>query len=241
MIGLGTIINAAGVLLGGAMGLAFGKLLKQRFQDILNCACGISVIFIGGAGALQKMLVIQDDVLASQGTMMIIASLCIGALVGEWINLEYRTEEFGEWLKKKSHSEKDPLFVEGFVTTSLTICIGAMAILGPINDALYADYSILLAKAVLDAIIVLTLTASFGKGCIFSVIPILVMEGSVTAFAKLIQPVMTPQALDNLSLVGSMLIFCVGINLVFGKKIKVANLLPSLVAAVGCAFLPFFS
>ena len=106
-----------------------------------------------------------------------------------------------------------------------------MAILGPINDVLYGDISILLAKAVLDSVIVFAMTASYGKGCVFSVIPVVCIQGFFSLCARLIEPVMTDAALANLSLVGSILIFAVGINLVFGKKIKVADFLPALIVA----------
>lgn len=239
MFGLGTIINVAGVLVGGLLGALLGKKLAARFQNILSCAAGICVIFIGAGGAFSEMLSVQSDTLSAGGSMMLIASVCIGAVLGELLNLEKRTEQFGSWLKARTKSDKDAGFVEGFVTASLTICIGAMAVIGPIRDGIYGDYSILLTKSILDAIIIMVLTASYGKGCVFSAIPILVFEGLITVLAKLIQPLMTPAALSNLSFVGSVLIFCVGINLVFGKKIKVANLLPSVIVAAAWAFLPF--
>ena len=239
MFGLGTIINVAGVLVGGLLGALLGKKLAARFQNILSCAAGICVIFIGAGGAFSEMLSVQSDTLSAGGSMMLIASVCIGAVLGELLNLEKRTEQFGSWLKARTKSDKDAGFVEGFVTSSLTICIGAMAVIGPIRDGIYGDYSILLTKSILDAIIIMVLTASYGKGCVFSAIPILVFEGLITVLAKLIQPLMTPAALSNLSFVGSVLIFCVGINLVFGKKIKVANLLPSVIVAAAWAFLPF--
>lgn len=239
MFGLGTIINVAGVLVGGLLGALLGKKLAARFQNILSCAAGICVIFIGAGGAFSEMLSVQSDTLFAGGSMMLIASVCIGAVLGELLNLEKRTEQFGSWLKARTKSDKDAGFVEGFVTASLTICIGAMAVIGPIRDGIYGDYSILLTKSILDAIIIMVLTASYGKGCVFSAIPILVFEGLITVLAKLIQPLMTPAALSNLSFVGSVLIFCVGINLVFGKKIKVANLLPSVIVAAAWAFLPF--
>ncbi len=239
MFGLGTIINVAGVLVGGLLGALLGKKLAARFQNILSCAAGICVIFIGAGGAFSEMLSVQSDTLSAGGSMMLIASVCIGAVLGELLNLEKRTEQFGSWLKVRTKSDKDAGFVEGFVTASLTICIGAMAVIGPIRDGIYGDYSILLTKSILDAIIIIVLTASYGKGCVFSAIPILVFEGLITVLAKLIQPLMTPAALSNLSFVGSVLIFCVGINLVFGKKIKVANLLPSVIVAAAWAFLPF--
>ena len=113
-----------------------------------------------------------------------------------------------------------------------------MAIVGAIQDGLEGDYSILATKAILDLIIIMVMTASMGKGCLFSAIPVAVLQGGVTLLAGLLRPVMTEAALSNISLVGSVLIFCVGINLVWGKKVRVANLLPAVVLAVIAAFLP---
>lgn len=241
MPGLGTIINAAAIIVGGAFGLLFGKAMKPRVQETLMSACGVCVLFLGIAGAMEKMLTLADNgKLASGGTMMIIASLALGALIGELINIEGAMERFGEWLKKITKSDGDGGFVDGFVTASLTVCIGAMAVVGSIQDGILGDYSTLTAKAILDLIIIMIMTAGKGKGCIFSAVPVVIFQGAVTALSKLIEPAMTSAALDNLSLVGSILIFCVGVNLVWGKKIKVANVLPSIVLAVGCAFVPFF-
>ena len=238
MIGLGTILNVIGVLVGGVAGLLFGKRFNPRFQDILTNANGLCVVFLGIAGTLEEMMSVENGHLTSGGTMMMVASLAIGSLIGEWINLEQRMEDFGYWLREKTKSEGDNAFVEGFVTASLTICIGAMAVVGPIQDALEHNYSTLMTKAVLDAIIILVMTASMGKGCIFSAIPIALFQGSITILARFIEPLMTPQALSNLSLTGSILIFCVGTNIVWGKRIKVANMLPAIVIAVICALIP---
>ena len=237
MIGMGTLINAACVLLGGALGFLFGKALKQRYQDIMVAGCGLSTIFIGASGALKYMLVIADGALATSGEMMLVISMCLGALIGEVLDIEHHIERFGEWLRLQSHSERDPRFIEGFTSASFTLCIGAMAIIGPMNDALYHDYTLLVTKGILDAIIVMALTSSLGKGAVFSVIPLVLWQGLMTLLATLIGPLMTEAELANLSLVGSVLIFCVGINLVFGKKVKVANFLPALVIAVVRAML----
>ena len=232
MIGLGTLINAACVLLGGALGFLFGKALKQRYQDTMVAACGLSTIFIGAAGAFKYMLNINGGALSTSGEMMLVISMCLGGLAGEVLNIEHHIERFGEWLRRKSHSERDPRFIEGFTSASFTLCIGAMAIIGPMNDALYHDYTLLVTKGILDAIIVMALTSSLGKGAVFSVIPLVLWQGLMTLLAALIGPLMTEAELANLSLVGSVLIFCVGINLVFGKKVKVANFLPALIVAV---------
>ena len=238
MIGLGTIINCAAIIVGGVFGLLFGKLLKERVQETLQKANGICVLFIGIAGAMEGMLRLSGSTLSSGRSMLIIASLALGALVGELINIEHWVERFGEWLKIKTGNAKDKDFVNGFVTASLTVCIGAMAVVGSIKDGIEGDISILTTKAILDLIIVMVMTCSLGKGCIFSAIPVAVFQGTITALARLIKPLMTEAASANLSLIGSVLIFCVGVNLVWGKKIKVANLLPSLVFAVAIYFIP---
>lgn len=237
MIGLGTIINTVAVIVGGIVGMLFGGLLKERHQETLNATCGVSVLFIAIAGAMEKMLSVDDGTITSGKSMFIVVILLLGAITGELINIEGLFERFGEWLKIKSGNAKDEKFVDGFLTTSFTICIGAMAVVGSIQDGLTGDYSILAIKAVLDLIIVIVLTSAMGKGCIFSAIPIFVLQGSMTLLAKVIEPLMTTAALDNLSMIGSILIFCVGINLVWGKKVRVANLLPAVIYAVAATFL----
>ena len=238
MVGLGTIINSAAIIVGGVFGHLFGKILNERIQDSLQKASGICVLFIGIAGAMEGMLKLSGSSLSAGRSMLIVASLALGALVGEILNIEHGFERFGEWLKVKTGNAKDKSFVEGFVTASLTVCIGAMAVVGSIKDGISGDYSILATKAILDFIIIMVMTCSLGKGCIFSAIPVAVFQGLITALARLIKPLMTDGALANLSLIGSILIFCVGVNLVWDKRIKVANLLPSLVFAVAIAFLP---
>lgn len=237
MIGLGTVINAAGVIIGGIVGMFAGKLIKQRAADMLVSCCGLSVIFIGAAGALEKMLTVTENGLEAGGSMLIVASLAIGGILGELINIDGRAQQLGEWLKEKSGSGGDTKFIGGFLSASYTICIGAMAVIGPMNDAIYGDYSILLTKTILDTVIVMVMAASCGKGTIFSVIPLVAIQGLFTVFGKVIEPYLTAAALGNLSMVGSILIFCVGINLLFGNKIKVANMLPSLVIAVIAAYI----
>lgn len=236
---MGTLINMAAIIVGGLLGLMVGKAISKRFQDILYMVCGISTLFIGIGGVMQHMLTIESGVLNTQGTMMVLASLTLGALIGESINIEKRFEQFGQWLKRKTGNSGDAAFIDAFVTASLTVCIGAMAIVGAIQDGMVGDYSILAAKSVLDLVIICVMTASMGKGCIFSAIPVGILQGSVTALAVVLKPVMTDAALSNLSYVGSILIFCVGLNLVWGKKVKVANMLPAVIIAVLWAFLPF--
>ena len=176
-------------------------------------ANGICVLFVGISGAIQEMMTVTSDGLESGGTMMIVGSFAIGSLLGEWINLEHRIEQFGNWLKVRTGNSTEKMFVNAFVTASLTVCIGAMAVVGSIQDGISGDHSTLVLKAVLDMLIICVMTASMGKGCIFAAIPVGIFQGVITLLARAIQPVMTERALSNLSLTGSMLIFCVGINL----------------------------
>lgn len=237
MTGLGTIINVAAIIAGGLIGVLFSKAISLRYQDTLMQANGICVLFVGISGAIQEMMTVTSDGLTSGGTMMIVVSFAVGSLLGEWINLEHRIVQFGNWLKVKTGNSREKMFVDGFVTASLTVCIGAMAVVGAIQDGISGDYSTLVLKAVLDMIIICVMTASMGKGCIFAAIPVGIFQGVITLLAKAIQPVMTERALSNLSLTGSMLIFCVGVNLLWEKKLKVANMLPAIVIALICAFL----
>ena len=238
MIGLGTMINTAAIVAGGVLGALFGRFLSDSAQDTLTKVCGVSTLFIAISGALEGMLTVEDGAVVSCGAMLIIGCLAIGAVIGELLNIEGGFERFGEWLKVKTGNARDKGFVNAFVTASLTVCIGAMAIVGSIQDGIAGDYSILATKAILDLIIIMVMSCSLGRGAVFSAIPVAVFQGSITALAGLVRPLMTEGALANLSLVGNVLIFCVGINLVWGKKIKVANLLPAIVIAVIAAFLP---
>lgn len=228
MIGLGTIINTLAVIFGGVVGILLKKGITERFEKILMQANGLAVIFIGIGGALQHMLVVDNGTISTQGTMLLIFSLVIGSLIGEWINIEARMETVGEKLKNAVKRKDDNRFVDGFVTTSLIICVGAMAIVGAMQDGLTGDSSMLVAKALLDFVIVAILTATYGIGAAFSAIPIFVYQGLITLIAALFGSIISDVLIAELSFVGSTLIFCVGVNLVKEKTFRVANMLPAL-------------
>lgn len=231
MAGLGTLINALAIIAGGIIGMVFGKKIPERMQETLLKVNGTAVLFIGIGGVMSKMLTIKDGVVNTQGSMMMIGSLAIGTVVGELLDLDGWMHRFGVCLQKKTGNGSDSHFIEGFVSASLTVCIGAMAIVGAIADGIDGNHSVLFAKAVLDLIIVMVMSASLGKGCLFSFIPVVILQGSVTLLAKLIAPLITTAALNHISYVGSVLIFCVGVNLVFDSKIRVANILPAILVA----------
>lgn len=236
MKGLGTLINVGAIIIGGLIGLTGGSLLKENIRDSLIKVNGVAVMFIGISGTIAAMMKVNGSTVTMNGTVMMIGSLAIGTVIGELIDIEGHFETFGEWLKAKTGNDGDREFVNAFVSASLTVCIGAMAIVGAIQDGLTGNYTTLLVKAILDFLIVMVMTASMGKGCIFSFIPVGVLQGCVTLLATLLSPVMTAAAQTNLSLVGNVLIFCVGVNLIRPKTFRVANILPSVVIAVIWAF-----
>ena len=234
MIGLGTIANTLTVLVGGVIGLMVGKRLTTRFQEtVLNAmALGVMVMSIGGI--LQEMLKAgADGRLESHGLIMMVISLAVGGFIGELLNIDKGFDRFGEWIKRVSHSENDLGFVNGFVTASLTFCVGAMAIVGAFEDGLKGNPNMLYLKAVMDGITAIIFTVAMGKGTIFSAVSILIYQGAFTILARLMAPIFTPAALSYLSYVGNVLILAIGWNMIHNaKKIRVANLLPAIVLAV---------
>lgn len=232
MFALGTIVNTIAVIAGGLTGMILKNGLKQRFHDIIMQGLGLAVLFVGASGAMSGMLKIVDGSLESTGTLILVLSMVLGAIIGEAINIELRIEQFGTFLKKKVKSE-DSRFVEGFVLTSLVICVGAMAIVGSFQDGLVGDSSILISKAMMDFVIVMVFASTLGVGTLFSAIPIFLYQGALTLCASILAPYFTDTAIAYLSFVGSVLIFAVGTNLCFDTKIKVGNLLPAI-------FIPVF-
>lgn len=232
MIGLGTIINTVAVVAGGLLGLLLKNGIAKRFEKILMQAMGLATIFIGAGGVLKYMLVLENGSFTTQGTMLLIFSLVIGCLLGQLLDIEDKMEKLGIKLKAAARIKNDNLFVEGFVTTSLIICVGAMAIVGAMEDGLSGDYSMLTAKAMLDFALVAILASTYGVGAMFSALPIFVYQGIITLIAAVFGAVISDTLIAQLSFVGSALIFCVGVNLVREKTFQVANMLPALLIPV---------
>ena len=222
MIGTGTIANVLAIIVGGSLGLLAKGGLKEHYQEGILKALGLATLFIGASGALAGMLTAENGVLSSAGTgktLAMILALALGALAGEFIDLDRRMEQLGAWLKAKADRGGDSQFIQGFVTASLTVCIGAMAIVGSIQDGLTGDAATLYTKSILDFMIVMIFASIYGKGAIFSALPVGVLQGAVTLCAGLVAPVFSDGVIANLSFLGNMLIFCVGVNLpalVFG-------------------------
>ena len=232
MIGLGTIVNTAAVVLGGGLGLLLKNGIAKKFETILMQALGLATVFIGAGGVLKYMLVVEDGNIATRGTMLLIFSLVIGCILGQLLDIESQMEKLGVRLKAAVRIKNDNRFVEGFVNTSLIICVGAMAIVGAMEDGLSGDSSTLIAKAVLDFALVVILASTYGVGAMFSAIPIFVYQGAISVIAAMFGAVISDVLIGELSFVGSALIFCVGVNLVREKTFRVANMLPALLIPI---------
>lgn len=232
MRGLGTIVNVLAILVGCGIGLLFKNGLKERFRTNMMQACGLATMFIGMAGAFEMIFTIKEGKLSSGSTMLIVLSLVIGGLLGELIDIEKRLDSVGEKLKKAVRSGGDTRFVEGFVTASLVTCVGAMAICGPLEEGLTGNSRTLLVKSILDLVIVAVFSSVYGIGAGFSALAVGVYQGLITLFAVWISPFLSDALILSLSGVGSVLIFAVGVNLLFPNKIRVGNLLPALLVPV---------
>jgi uncharacterized membrane protein YqgA involved in biofilm formation len=228
VIGLGTIVNVVAIIAGGIIGVFIKRGLPNRFKDTVVQAIGLSVCMIGISGALQGMFkVIEGGSIDKQYTMILIFSLIIGGLIGELINIEDKLDRVGNWFQYRFAKEGGS-FAQGFVTASLVFCVGAMAIVGSLEDGLLGNPSTLFAKSILDGVLSIVLASTMGIGVVFSAVPILIYQGGVTLLAGLVKPLLTDVVILQMSMVGSILILGIGINILEIKKVKVGNLLPAM-------------
>lgn len=216
----GTIVNAAGILLGSAIGAALHSRLPKGVVSTMLQAIGLMVLLLG----ISMALLGTDYVL-------MIASLVIGVAIGEVAGIERRLDAFAIWFRKRAHVG-DGRLAAGFVTASLIFCTGSMAILGAVEDGIGQEPKILYAKAALDALISLGLASAMGIGVALSAVPVFLYQGGITLLAANSQGVLAGGTLSLLSGVGGILLMGVGINLLEIKKINVANMLPSLLVAL---------
>lgn len=177
------------------------------------------------------MMHVEGAQLQTNGTLLLICSLGVGAVVGELLRLEDRMEGLAHRLQNMVKS-RDDKFVEGFVSNALVICVGAMAVVGALQDGLTHDASMLITKAILDGIISMVFASALGIGVLFAAVPLFFYQGAITLLAGFLSPLFREALINNLSLVGNVLIFGVGINLFFGKQIKIGNLLPALLIPI---------
>ena len=233
MIGLGTIINVVAIIVGATVGIVLHKIIPSRLQNTVISGVGLSVCFVGVSGVISKMLVLKNGGFETKDTMLMVASLVIGAFVGELLNIEKQLERFGNFCKSHIKSKKENArFTEGFVSASLLFCVGAMAIVGSLEDGLTGNYTTLFAKSLMDGTISIFFAASMGAGVYLSVLPIAIYQGGITLLAGVIKPYLSTVLIDQLSLVGSVLIFAIGLNMCANTKIKIGNLLPAVLVPI---------
>lgn len=244
----GVILNVLTVIIGTAFGLLFGKLIAERFRTIAFTAIGLSTGVIGASMSISGLADMGKTGMGQYAALIFIGSLISGALVGEALRIEHWLERFGIWLQDVSYripflstapkvaadelGEKGHTLVEGFVTASLLFCVGAMTILGSIQDGL-GDHQLLYVKSTLDGFAALFLSSTLGVGVGLSVIPVLLIQGGLALAATTVEPFMTPGVLSAISAVGGALIFSIGLDLLGIKRLPVGNMLPAiLIAAV---------
>lgn len=216
MILLGSIVNGIAIIIGGTIGLLLKGGLPKKTADLI--ITGLSfVIACLGIGFMLK----------SQALLIVIFSLGIGCLLGDWIDIEAKLESFAETIQKRMKSLGGN-FSAGFVTASLLYCVGSMAILGSFQSGLEGKHDILFAKALMDGIISIVFSSTLGIGVLFSAIPVFLYQGSITLLAGVVAPYVGADVVREMTAVGGILLICIGVNMTDMKKIKVGNMLPAI-------------
>ena len=222
---LGTIVNSLAIIFGAFVGLFIKGGLKPRYREILMSVLGLSVVFIGISTALEGML--SDEA----KPVLYIVSLVIGSLIGESLKMEDRLESFGNLIESATKS-KGGNISQGFVTGSLTFCVGTMAVIGSIESGVQGVHTTLFTKAVIDGVMALVFASTLGVGVMLSAVSVFIYQGLLTVFASLIQPYLTNEMLVEISIVGGIMITAIGVNTLEIKKFKVGNMLPAIAVPV---------
>lgn len=225
MTGMGTIVNAAAILAGAGAGLILRQGLPDKWQETIMHAIGLSVTVIGIQMALK-----------TNNIIIVIISLVAGSIIGELLDIDKALNRFGTWVGGKLSNGKEKgsaaaIIGQGFVATSLIYCVGAMAIVGSIQEGLTGDASTLFAKSILDGITAIIFAANMGVGVALSAVSVALYQGSLTFLAGSMEAIMTPLLLAELTATGGILIIAIGLNMLKLVKIRIANMLPAIIAA----------
>lgn len=226
MIGSGTLVNVAAIAGGSLVGLLVGRGIKEKYQETVIYGLALCVILLGLQMALQ-----------GQHILLTIISLVTGSILGEALGIEEKLEQVGTWLAARVQKAKGKgdagteAFVEGFLSTSLLYCVGAMAIVGSIQDGLSGDATTLYTKAMIDGLSGIIYASNMGIGVLFSALSVGVYQGILTALAGILGPYMSQTVVQEISASGGLMILGVGINMIRLLKIRVGNMLPGLLVA----------
>ena len=210
------VINGVAILIGALIGNKVRGGISDRFRSILMQAMALAVMLIGLLGAVK-----------TTDALTVVICLAIGAVIGEGINIEKRLEGLGDGIKRRLKGA-EATFTEGFVSASLIFCVGAMAIVGSLDAGLRGEYSTILTKSLIDGITATVLASTLGIGVAFSGLAVLIYQGAITLLAGLLQPLLTDLIITEMSAVGGLLIFAIGLNMQGMTKIRVGNLLPAI-------------
>lgn len=222
----GAIINAIAILVGGGIGLLLKGRVNEKIARSVIRAIGLCVCIIGISGAL------GGDI------MLMVTSIALGVLAGEILKIDARLNALGAFLQKK-FSKGESTFAEGFVSSTLLFCVGAMAIVGSLDSGLSDDQTIITTKSLIDGVVAIALASTFGFGVLFSAVAVFLYQGSIEFFAGRLQGVFSEELILQLTAVGGLMILGIGANMVLEAKLKVANMLPGFLFAVGYYFILF--
>ncbi len=223
---IGTLINAAAILLGTALGLLLRKGIPERLRETVVQGQGLCVILIGLSSAIK-----------TADITCVIVCMVIGSLAGAWIDIERRLNDLGTAIERRfAPSSGEGSIAKGFVTASLLFCVGAMAIVGSMDSGLRGDHSTLIAKSLIDGVMAIFFTTSMGIGVGLSAIAVLVYQGSIALLAMCLEPLLTAPIITEMSAVGGLLIMGIGLNMIYEKRIPIGNMLPAIFLPM--AYLP---
>lgn len=217
---IATLVNVIAIVLGSLLGYFMRKGIKSEYKETIIDGIGLSVLIMG------IMSTIKTD-----NFLLVIASIVIGSVIGEMLGIEKGLDKIGFRLQKRFGKNGSDLS-QGFITATLVFCIGAMAIVGSIEAGLTGDYKTLFAKSVIDGVTALIFTSSLGIGVMFSAVPVLLYQGTITLLSLPLRKILTPPIINEMSAVGGVLIVGIAINLMGIKKIRVSNMLPSLLVPI---------
>ncbi|MFZ5591905.1 MAG: DUF554 domain-containing protein [Bacillota bacterium] len=222
---VGTIVNAAAIVAGSLVGCLLRKGISTATSDTIMQGIGLAVFLVGAQMALE-----------TQNLLIVIISLVIGGMIGEWLGIEKKLENMGQYIESKFKRTESNI-ARGFVTASLVYCVGAMAILGSLEDGLTGNPSTLLAKSILDGVSSVFFASTMGIGVAFSAVPVFLYQGSITLLAELVKGFFSTPVIAELKATGGLLIVGISINVLGIKKINVGNLLPAVFVAMALAWL----
>ena len=227
----GTLVNAAGILLGGGAGLLVRRLMRrgvpERFSDIVMKGIGLCTIYIAATGLLD-----------GSKSLVTILSVVIGAVLGEWLDLDGKIRALSEKLEKKFSRQGDSSFAQGFMAATLLFCVGTMAIKGSLDGGLRGDHATLYAKSVMDTISACIFSSTLGFGVLFSVVPVILYQGAITLLASVAGPYLGDAVIAEMNTVGSLLLLGLSLDLLGIAHLKLMNYIPAMFLPIlPCLFL----